>query len=188
MSAQVGVRTRARAALAMETATLTSAQPSPKRKNMSSDSNQDPKPSKSPRTTTSSSHIHTNTLHSPTSHSCCSTNGSTLLHHPWINLLDLQLHTAQLQMPTSNAAKQIHRKEMNRSSELREDSQEPESMGIHSRCVTSKALTMPTELELEEFFSAAEKDLQKRFQDKYNYDIVKDVALEGRYEWVQLKP
>ncbi|KAK9166445.1 hypothetical protein Scep_001636 [Stephania cephalantha] len=42
--------------------------------------------------------------------------------------------------------------------------------------------------EIEEFLSAMEKDSQKRFAEKYNYDIVKDVPLEGRYEWVQLKP
>ncbi|KAI8028461.1 Cyclin-dependent kinase inhibitor 7 [Camellia lanceoleosa] len=47
---------------------------------------------------------------------------------------------------------------------------------------------MPAAAEIEEFFSAAEKYEQKRFVDKYNYDVVKDVPLEGRYQWVQLKP
>ncbi|GAB2279669.1 hypothetical protein Dimus_014313 [Dionaea muscipula] len=47
---------------------------------------------------------------------------------------------------------------------------------------------MPSDFEIEEFFAAAEKDLQKRFIDKYNFDIVKDVPLEGRYQWVPLKP
>lgn len=42
--------------------------------------------------------------------------------------------------------------------------------------------------ELEEFFASTEKNLQKRFKDKYNYDIVNDAPLEGRFEWVQLKP
>ncbi|KAL6553143.1 hypothetical protein OROGR_006985 [Orobanche gracilis] len=53
-----------------------------------------------------------------------------------------------------------------------------------------KTEKIPTEAELEEFFAAAEKNLQKQFVDKYNYDIVKDEPLEGRYEWVpvQLKP
>ncbi|KAL6572937.1 hypothetical protein OROHE_002413 [Orobanche hederae] len=53
-----------------------------------------------------------------------------------------------------------------------------------------KAEKIPTEAELEEFFAAAEKNLQKQFVDKYNYDIAKDEPLEGRYEWVpvQLKP
>ncbi|CAN4107691.1 unnamed protein product [Withania somnifera] len=43
------------------------------------------------------------------------------------------------------------------------------------------------EAEIEEFFAVAEKCEQKRFAEKYNYDIVKDVPLEGRYEWVSLK-
>ncbi|XP_028088125.1 cyclin-dependent kinase inhibitor 7 isoform X2 [Camellia sinensis] len=47
---------------------------------------------------------------------------------------------------------------------------------------------MPAAAEIEEFFSAAEKYEQKRFVDKYNYDVVKDVPLEGRYQWVRLKP
>ncbi|KAL0696878.1 hypothetical protein Bca4012_064058 [Brassica carinata] len=46
----------------------------------------------------------------------------------------------------------------------------------------------PTEAELDDFFSAAERFQQKRFTDKYNYDIVNDTPLEGRYEWVSLKP
>lgn len=50
--------------------------------------------------------------------------------------------------------------------ELRENSQELESMEANSRRPTSTAQNMPTELELEEFFATAEKDIQKRFQDK----------------------
>ncbi|KAF5759230.1 putative cyclin-dependent kinase inhibitor [Helianthus annuus] len=50
------------------------------------------------------------------------------------------------------------------------------------------AVTMPSAAELEEFFSKAEKLEQKRFAEKYNFDIVKDVPMEGRYQWVQLKP
>ncbi|XP_027105924.1 cyclin-dependent kinase inhibitor 7 [Coffea arabica] len=47
---------------------------------------------------------------------------------------------------------------------------------------------MPSAAEIEEFFAVAEKRQQKQFAEKYNYDIVKDVPLEGRYEWVRLKP
>ncbi|GFY89605.1 cyclin-dependent kinase inhibitor family protein [Actinidia rufa] len=46
---------------------------------------------------------------------------------------------------------------------------------------------MPPAAEIEEFFSAAEKYDQKRFAEKYNYDVVEDVPLEGRYQWVRLK-
>ncbi|XP_073060481.1 cyclin-dependent kinase inhibitor 1-like [Primulina eburnea] len=47
---------------------------------------------------------------------------------------------------------------------------------------------MPSEDELEEFFAAAEKNQQKKFIDKYNFDIAKDEPLEGRYEWVDIQP
>ncbi|CAK9315230.1 unnamed protein product [Citrullus colocynthis] len=53
---------------------------------------------------------------------------------------------------------------------------------------SSSSVKMPAESELEEFFLAAEKNIQKRFAEKYNYDIVEDVPLEGRYEWVRVKP
>ena len=48
----------------------------------------------------------------------------------------------------------------------RENSQELESVETNSQRPTPTAQNMPTELELEEFFAAAEKDIQKRFQDK----------------------
>ncbi|KAI3675290.1 hypothetical protein L1987_84879 [Smallanthus sonchifolius] len=57
-----------------------------------------------------------------------------------------------------------------------------------SRRKPAPAVTMPYALELEEFFSKAEKYEQKRFAEKYNFDIVKDVPMEGRYQWVPLKP
>ncbi|CAA2967972.1 cyclin-dependent kinase inhibitor 7-like [Olea europaea subsp. europaea] len=47
---------------------------------------------------------------------------------------------------------------------------------------------MPSENELEEFFATAEKDLHKQFIDKYNFDILEDKPLEGRYEWIELNP
>ncbi|XP_073308666.1 uncharacterized protein [Primulina huaijiensis] len=47
---------------------------------------------------------------------------------------------------------------------------------------------MPSSEEIEEFFAAAEKCDQKRLTEKYNYDFLKDVPLEGRYQWVRLQP
>jgi len=62
---------------------------------------------------------------------------------------------------------------MSLSSELCTNSQEVESaekkptMKNKSRCVLSTPpKIMPTESELEEFFAAAEKDIQKHFSDK----------------------
>ncbi|KAL9315477.1 hypothetical protein ACSQ67_016478 [Phaseolus vulgaris] len=43
---------------------------------------------------------------------------------------------------------------------------------------------IPPAHELEEFFSYAEKQQQKMFMEKYNFDIVNDVPLPGQYEWV----
>uniref|UniRef100_A0A2P2MXN7 Cyclin-dependent kinase inhibitor n=1 Tax=Rhizophora mucronata TaxID=61149 RepID=A0A2P2MXN7_RHIMU len=51
-----------------------------------------------------------------------------------------------------------------------------------------KSPEMPTQAEIEEFFAVAEEDVHTRFTEKYNYDVVKDVPLEGRYQWVRLMP
>ncbi|KAG1334644.1 cyclin-dependent kinase inhibitor 1 [Cocos nucifera] len=51
-----------------------------------------------------------------------------------------------------------------------------------------RAEMMPSEAEIEEFFVAAERDEWQRFAAKYNYDVVNDVPLEGRYEWLPLIP
>ncbi|XP_030523319.1 cyclin-dependent kinase inhibitor 7-like [Rhodamnia argentea] len=40
--------------------------------------------------------------------------------------------------------------------------------------------------EIEAYLSAMEKGQQRRFAEKYNYDVVNDVPLEGRYEWIPL--
>ncbi|XP_055804263.1 cyclin-dependent kinase inhibitor 7-like isoform X2 [Solanum dulcamara] len=44
---------------------------------------------------------------------------------------------------------------------------------------------MPSEVDLDEFFAAAEKDLHKHFAEKYNFDFAKEEPLEGRYKWVK---
>ncbi|RAL49389.1 hypothetical protein DM860_012822 [Cuscuta australis] len=50
------------------------------------------------------------------------------------------------------------------------------------------AANAPPSAEVHEFFSAAEKCVQKRFAEQYNYDIVKDEPLEGRYMWLRFNP
>ncbi|XP_072973517.1 cyclin-dependent kinase inhibitor 5-like isoform X1 [Typha angustifolia] len=52
----------------------------------------------------------------------------------------------------------------------------------------STAGMAPPEAEIEEFFAAAERAERRRFADKYNYDVVGDAPLEGRYEWARLNP
>ncbi|KAK8274938.1 hypothetical protein V6Z12_D10G105100 [Gossypium hirsutum] len=83
------------------------------------------------------------------------------------------------------------RRETTPLSELRA---EPEDMDPTSRPSggnsrrRSMVEKMPTEAELEEFFVVAEEKLRNQFAEKYNYDILKDQPLEGRYEWARLKP
>ncbi|XWS31288.1 hypothetical protein CRYUN_Cryun23aG0064500 [Craigia yunnanensis] len=48
--------------------------------------------------------------------------------------------------------------------------------------------SIPTTHEMEEFFACAEKQQQRQFIEKYNFDIVNDLPLPGRYEWVQVSP
>ncbi|XP_010552055.1 PREDICTED: cyclin-dependent kinase inhibitor 3-like [Tarenaya hassleriana] len=46
----------------------------------------------------------------------------------------------------------------------------------------------PTTRELEEFFVYAEEQQHRLFMEKYNFDVVNDLPLPGRYEWVQFVP
>ncbi|XP_057252237.1 cyclin-dependent kinase inhibitor 3 [Beta vulgaris subsp. vulgaris] len=45
---------------------------------------------------------------------------------------------------------------------------------------------IPTNREMEEFFAGVEHHQQKLFVEKYNYDIMNDMPLPGRYEWVRV--
>ncbi|KAL1540908.1 cyclin-dependent kinase inhibitor 7-like [Salvia divinorum] len=60
-----------------------------------------------------------------------------------------------------------------------------ESDELESTEADPRRRSMPSESELDEFFAAAEKKIQQKFIDKYNYDVVKEQSLEGRYEWVK---
>ncbi|GLU20004.1 hypothetical protein SLE2022_362220 [Rubroshorea leprosula] len=116
--------------------------------------------------------------------SCCSSNGSSeRMESPDLEAEDLEVETS------TNIS----------CSESRESTRcdhQPESDDLDSAskpsadnfCRRSPVEKIPTEAELEEFFSAAEKDIQKQFFEKYNYDILTDEPLEGRYDWVRLKP
>ncbi|TKY55719.1 Cyclin-dependent kinase inhibitor 7 [Spatholobus suberectus] len=188
------VKTRARTALAMGAAAT-----SPKRRKIATTANNntntgtDLKSSlKSLSNTTAPATEERCSGESPAS--CCSGNGS-FDENRIIEFSDLEVESAQVETSTCNCGERQIRREMSLSSELRiTNSQEVDSaqnkpiMQTKSRCVLSTPQKMPTESELEDFFAAAEKDIQKRFSDKYNYDIVKDVPLEGRYEWAKLKP
>ncbi|KAL5562096.1 hypothetical protein UlMin_031843 [Ulmus minor] len=47
---------------------------------------------------------------------------------------------------------------------------------------------IPTAQEMEEFFAFAEKQQQRIFIEKYNFDIVNDLPLPGKFDWVQVTP
>ncbi|CAK8577514.1 unnamed protein product [Lathyrus sativus] len=51
---------------------------------------------------------------------------------------------------------------------------------------TKRNLKSSREDEIDEFFAKFEREEQKLFSEKYNFDIVRDMPLEGRYEWVNL--
>lgn len=55
-----------------------------------------------------------------------------------------------------------------------------------ARVTTTSTITTPPTAEIEEFFSAAERDQALRFADKYNYDVINDVPLNGRFRWVPI--
>ncbi|CAF2089643.1 cyclin-dependent kinase inhibitor 3 [Brassica rapa] len=55
-------------------------------------------------------------------------------------------------------------------------------------CIRDRDSSVPSTSELEEFFAYAEQQQQRLFMDKYNFDIVNDMPLTGRYEWVQVSP
>ncbi|KAK1435342.1 hypothetical protein QVD17_01103 [Tagetes erecta] len=45
---------------------------------------------------------------------------------------------------------------------------------------------IPSTSEMDEFFTGPEKQQQRLFIEKYNFDPVNDKPLPGRYEWVKL--
>ncbi|URD75306.1 cyclin-dependent kinase inhibitor [Musa troglodytarum] len=45
---------------------------------------------------------------------------------------------------------------------------------------------VPTGPEMEELFAGPEQLQQRRFMERYNFDVAKDQPLPGRYEWVKL--
>ncbi|CAN0897902.1 Cyclin-dependent kinase inhibitor 3 [Linum grandiflorum] len=47
---------------------------------------------------------------------------------------------------------------------------------------------LPTVQEMDDFFARAEERQQRLFIEKYNYDVVNDMPLPGRYEWIEITP
>ncbi|GAA0139608.1 kinase inhibitor [Lithospermum erythrorhizon] len=47
---------------------------------------------------------------------------------------------------------------------------------------------IPSMREVDELFAHFEQQQQRFFMEKYNFDIINDVPLPGRYEWVKVSP
>ncbi|KAL8248802.1 hypothetical protein R6Q59_005670 [Mikania micrantha] len=121
--------------------------------------------------------------HAPVS--CCSSNGSTEeLQFTYLEEI------VKSRTPSRYISDTLSSK---RRTEIKAELGLPEMITAKPSAVISSSRTVPAEklppaTELEEFFASAEKQLYKRFKHQYNYDIVNDTPLEGRFEWVELKP
>ncbi|KAK7840713.1 cyclin-dependent kinase inhibitor 7 isoform X1 [Quercus suber] len=119
--------------------------------------------------------------------SCCSSNESSEVVRDGFSLIDLEakgFETVDSTTSINNNNNKFSR-EATPSSSLCVDSDEMDSLAAKKNHPPAK---MPPKEEIEDFFAFAEKREQKRFAENYNYDIVKDVPLEGRYQWIPLKP
>ncbi|KAL6217717.1 hypothetical protein ACLB2K_010934 [Fragaria x ananassa] len=62
------------------------------------------------------------------------------------------------------------------------------SIANNQRARNDTQRTIPTALDMDEFFAQAERQQHKLFMEKYNFDITIDIPLPGRYEWEQVIP
>ncbi|KAA8550636.1 hypothetical protein F0562_002320 [Nyssa sinensis] len=60
------------------------------------------------------------------------------------------------------------------------------STAVSRRIQNVMQRNFPTAHEMEEFFTCAEQHEQRLFIEKYNFDVVNDLPLPGRYEWVRV--
>ncbi|KAK1308758.1 hypothetical protein QJS10_CPA09g00244 [Acorus calamus] len=125
-------------------------------------------------TTTRQANSRRERCRSPAAASRCSSNGSCELGR------DRSLRSEGLEEEFETAVcSDCRNREATPSSDLREGTEldsmdsaaKPSSESIRRR--RSSAVKMPSEAEIEEFFSDVEKAETKRFKEKYNYDIVR---------------
>ncbi|KAK4356857.1 hypothetical protein RND71_022467 [Anisodus tanguticus] len=57
---------------------------------------------------------------------------------------------------------------------------------INGGVPNSMRANIPTAQEMDEFFTRAEEQQQRKFIEKYNFDPVNEKPLPGRYEWVEV--
>ncbi|XP_074559664.1 uncharacterized protein LOC141815614 [Curcuma longa] len=70
----------------------------------------------------------------------------------------------------------------------RDEASDVESTVELEPCMKPSVAATPPEAELEAFFATAERNLQHRFAERYNFDVVNDVPMAGRYEWIPVIP
>ncbi|KAJ4897824.1 Cyclin-dependent kinase inhibitor 6 [Raphanus sativus] len=93
---------------------------------------------------------------------------------------DLQAHQiSETETSTSITSSSIRKAVNPVSEEALGETTEMESSSSSAQKVSES----PTPGEIEEFLSELENKDQKRFIEKYNFDIVNDKPLQGRYKW-----
>ncbi|CAN6811379.1 unnamed protein product [Brassica oleracea] len=105
--------------------------------------------------------------------------------------VSVDLETHQISDDLSVSGRISHRNEANPASEALGETTELESSSAverDDRKSSPEVSKNPTPAEIEEFLSELENKDQKRFMDKYNFDIVNDKPLQGRYKWDRVKP
>ncbi|XP_050262201.1 cyclin-dependent kinase inhibitor 7-like isoform X2 [Quercus robur] len=117
--------------------------------------------------------------------SCCSSNESSEVVRDGFSLIDLAKSFETVDSTTYINNNNNKFREATPLSSLCVESDEMDSPAATKNHPPAK---MPPKEEIDDFFAFAEKREQKRFAENYNYDIVKDVPLEGRYQWIPLKP
>ncbi|KAE8721816.1 Cyclin-dependent kinase inhibitor 7 [Hibiscus syriacus] len=106
-----------------------------------------------------------------------------------LRFVDLEAKSLETEISTRININKFSRETTPLSSELSGESEEMESREKNPLSSPAKQKPKtPSQAEIDEFFSVNEKYEQKRFTEKYNYDIVKDMPVDGRYQWVRLKP
>ncbi|KAL4304515.1 hypothetical protein GQ457_10G020990 [Hibiscus cannabinus] len=118
----------------------------------------------------------------------CSRNESCDILNDSLRIADLEAKSFETEISTCTNVNKF--RETTPSSELcgYSDKMESPAKKPSPSPSPSKPPKMPSQAEIDEFFSVAEKYEQKRFAEKYNYDIVKDVPLDGQYLWLRLQP
>ncbi|XP_078444774.1 uncharacterized protein LOC144713908 [Wolffia australiana] len=69
-----------------------------------------------------------------------------------------------------------------------EEGNEAENADLDRNPRFDKRRRIPSAEEMEEFFAEAEKQEQLRFLNKYNFDVVRDAPMAGRFLWISAAP